>query len=361
MKRALALALVLGARDAVAEPRQVAHWLRYVAVDYPGAVRQGQVLQQEEFDEQLALLDRSLRELRAAGDREVLYKKVQELRALVEARGPEAEVGARARGLAEALLLREGLVMPAEVSLERGKAIFARACASCHGEDGSGDTALGRTLRPRPADLQDPVQGEQRSPLGVALAVEWGIPGTAMVPRADLTPGERWDVAFHVLSLGRGGAKRPTGGPDLSLQELAWMSNQELRGLVLAVGAPGAEAERWLDGYRGSLPTGPASAASQGRWALREARLLAPWDRGASAAAVGRALTATASLHREGGALPGALAALTPQASPEQLAEVELALLRAGQRRRAPPDLERWWLLPPALLLLLWLLRWRRR
>jgi high-affinity iron transporter len=235
------------ARGGAPEARQAAHWLRYVAADYGGAVRQGKIVHQEEYDEQLALLDRAAGLLATLPEEDPSRGAIRRLRGLVEARGAAEELAPLARATAERLLRSAGGSAPAAVpSLARGREVYGRACASCHGADGGGRTPIAAQLRPPPADLIDPVKNEERSPLGVALAVEFGIPGTAMVPRPELSEGERWDVAFFAAALpweaGREGEAHPDGeAPALSLEELTLRSNRELRA---ALGASGLAPER---------------------------------------------------------------------------------------------------------------------
>ena len=71
--------------------------------------------------------------------------------------GPLETSAARAlRGVAIRMRTR-GLTNPVPVSeetLAEGRAHFADHCASCHGNDGSGNTELGRGLYPRAPDMR---------------------------------------------------------------------------------------------------------------------------------------------------------------------------------------------------------------
>ena len=73
--------------------------------------------------------------------------------------GPLETSAARAlRGVAIRLRTR-GLTNPVplgEEALAEGRAHFADHCASCHGNDGSGNTELGRGLYPRAPDMRLP-------------------------------------------------------------------------------------------------------------------------------------------------------------------------------------------------------------
>jgi putative copper resistance protein D len=43
-----------------------------------------------------------------------------------------------------------------EKSVAKGKAIYAKNCAECHGPVGKGDGLKGRDLEPKPGDLSSP-------------------------------------------------------------------------------------------------------------------------------------------------------------------------------------------------------------
>lgn len=353
------------ARGGEPEARQAAHWLRYVAADYGGAVRQGKIVLQEEYDEQLALLDRAAGLLAALPEDKPSRGAIRRLRGLVEARGAAEELAPLARATAERLLRSAGGSVPAAVpSLERGREVYGRACASCHGADGGGRTPVAAQLRPPPADLSDPVRNEERSPLGVALAVEFGIPGTAMGPHPELSGRERWDVAFFAAALpweaGREG--QPEGeAPALSLEELTSLQNRELRAALEASGLAPERVEPWLSWFRRTPPSGDPSAASRARGALRRAAALAVLDPGASRAEVQAALTAARPLATPASTLAEALAPLegAPSGehpdplegapSGEHMKRAEIALLRADLRAAPGRSGGRWW--PPVLLL----------
>jgi cytochrome c len=90
-------------------------------------------------------------------------------------------------------------------AVEAGMKHWADFCATCHGNDGRGDTAIGRNVYPPAPDMrgvatQDMTDGE------LFYVIERGIPLTAMPARATGTAdGERasWELVHFIRRLPR--------------------------------------------------------------------------------------------------------------------------------------------------------------
>ncbi len=119
-------------------------------------------------------------------------------------RGGDAAFAGGLLGLIVAVVLLTGLhvepgrtlanpVLRTEQSVERGAALFARNCASCHGEQGAGDGPLADTLPAPPANFTVHVPFH---PDGVLFAwISDGIRGTGMPAWSpQLSDQERWDL-----------------------------------------------------------------------------------------------------------------------------------------------------------------------
>lgn len=97
---------------------------------------------------------------------------------------------------------------PTAQSIERGQALFARTCGSCHG-DGSGNGPLAKSLVDAwgnpdpPADL---TRGRTKSEVvgrDIYLRLMTGLNGTPMPGFASaLSPDQAWDIVHYVESLG---------------------------------------------------------------------------------------------------------------------------------------------------------------
>jgi high-affinity iron transporter len=84
---------------------------------------------------------------------------------------------------------------------ERGRELFARYCALCHGErgDGRGQRRAGLSMPAR--DFTDPDWQVRTSSLRIFVAVREGVPGTSMASWAALDVEDTWDLVAYLRSL----------------------------------------------------------------------------------------------------------------------------------------------------------------
>ncbi len=80
--------------------------------------------------------------------------------------------------------------------LAQGLAHFADHCASCHGNDGSGQTAMGRALYPRAPDLRKPAT-QELSDAELFYVIENGVRHTGM-PAWGGSPGTA-EGSWHLV------------------------------------------------------------------------------------------------------------------------------------------------------------------
>lgn len=239
----------------VAEPdpaQLILHILDYVAVDYPGAVQDGKVLDEGEYREQVEFVGQAralLGRLEPRPERGGLEAQADRLVALVKAKGSDADVARLAGELRWALIGAYRVdVAPKRVpDLKRGAALFAARCALCHGATGHGDGPAAQSLDPRPSDFYDAERMSQRSLYSVFSTITLGVEGTAMAGFRDLTEDDRWALAFHVAGLAAPEAERARGqalwtagkGRDV-FSDLASLATRSPRELTARHGADAA-------------------------------------------------------------------------------------------------------------------------
>ena len=279
------------------EAQRLVHILGYTAGDYSGAVANGAVISATEYAEQIALLTDAgkiaagLHAPPQSGSVADFGEQVARVRALVDRKAPEAEVTATVAAvrasITTAFQLAEAPAAPPDA--DRGRALFAEHCATCHGAEGRADTDRARSLEPHPADFHDPRISGPLSPLRVNGTVLFGLNGTAMVPFSFLSPADRWALAFHVTGL-RHTAPPADDAPTYTLAELSVRSDDELRRELTAAGFAEGRLDGLLADLRRRAPYEDRAGKSPlalARARLDRARLLASrGDRAAARAAV---------------------------------------------------------------------------
>jgi len=226
------------------EAQRLVHVLGYVGADYGGAVEKGAVKNEDEYKEQLALLEEGAKIAeRIAPARSASAKNVDvpalvaRVRKLVNDKAAAPDVEAATNEARQAII---GAFQLSEApsrapNLQRGQTLFAQNCAVCHGALGKADTPQATLLKPPPASFWNPDVANALTPFRVANTVRFGVQGTAMVPFTQLTDEDRWDLGFFVLSL-RHTAEPADGSPTYALAELATRSDASLRTELEAAG-----------------------------------------------------------------------------------------------------------------------------
>jgi high-affinity iron transporter len=218
------------ASDPAASVPQTWQMLDYLAADYAGAVKNGEVVSASEYDE--------MREFaRHARDRvdalpptaatAALREQADKLVQLIDAKAPESDVARQAHALTDTLLQAYPIpTAPTEApNLARGAAVYQMQCAVCHGTTGHGDGPAGLQLSPRPIDFTDASRADQRSALSLYEVISQGVAGTPMASYAQaLSSDDRWSLAYYVGTLAY---------PEATTQgEQAWRTDQRARGAI---------------------------------------------------------------------------------------------------------------------------------
>ena len=107
-------------------------------------------------------------------------------------------------------ILAAGLALPATLSAQeypadmtRGKAVYERHCATCHGAGGWGDGPQAANLKTRPANFHRSLS-YLKSDEELLKTIESGSPGTPMAAWENtLSPQQMQDVLAYVRSFGK--------------------------------------------------------------------------------------------------------------------------------------------------------------
>ncbi|HXJ34790.1 MAG TPA: FTR1 family protein [Candidatus Eisenbacteria bacterium] len=136
---------------------------------------------------------------------------------------------------------------PAAPSIERGRALFAENCASCHGERGAGDGSESKRLDLKPANFTDRAFMRAETPDDFFNVITLGRRRSGMPAWGDaLSLQERWDLIRFVWTLHEDGAAT-AGQPGTVPDATPALSAQSDADLYAALATPPAsEPERWL-------------------------------------------------------------------------------------------------------------------
>lgn len=92
---------------------------------------------------------------------------------------------------------------------ERGRALYLRHCALCHGLHADGQGARREGLSTRPRNFTSAAWRLGVTPRRVFFAVREGVAGTAMPSWKALDEAEAWDLVAFLLSVGEPPTTKP--------------------------------------------------------------------------------------------------------------------------------------------------------
>lgn len=176
--------------------------LDYIAVDYGGAVHQGQVFSASEYAEQqefAATVASRIAALPDHPDRAALLASAAQLQREIADKAEPARVAATAHQLGAALLAAYPVPLaPARVpDLARGAALYQQNCAACHGAHGDGHGPAAAGLDTAPIAFTDRERARQRSLFALYQVITQGLDGTPMPSFSQLSTDDRWALAFY--------------------------------------------------------------------------------------------------------------------------------------------------------------------
>ncbi len=239
--RILLLTLALGLLMIVAVPANAAPansadvqtaWrlIDYLAVDYAGAVQNGKVESPAEYAEMVEFstsVQSRIGQLPEAPGKKALVDKAEQLKRDIGAKKSPAQVAALAHQLAADLLAAYPvpLAPTSPPDLTRGASLYQENCAICHGSSGDGMGSAASRLNPRPIAFVDAKRARERSLFALYQVIGQGLDGTPMRSFSELSPQDRWALAYSVGSFGFPNELAAKG-------ERIWSSHPEVRKLV---------------------------------------------------------------------------------------------------------------------------------
>ncbi len=201
--------------------------LDYIAVDYPAAVQDGQIVSELEYAEMSEFADTvasGMADLPPTAAKSELLTQANTLKVSIANKTEASEIAMVAHTLANALITAYPVPLAPSIlpDLSRGKALYAEACASCHGITGMGNGPDAQGMQPPPINFADQDRANKRSLFSLYQVIGQGLDGTAMQSYADLPPEDRWALAFYVGGLS-------FSQDDVREGEQIWQNDQEIR------------------------------------------------------------------------------------------------------------------------------------
>ncbi|BAW80621.1 iron permease FTR1 [Candidatus Nitrosoglobus terrae] len=197
------------------------HMLDYISVDYPEFIRNGQVLNPQEYQEQLefaqAVVD-IIENLPTQPQKNTLIKQSQGLLVAIQSKVQGEKVAVAAHHLHTNLVniyhLKIAPQSPPDLTI--AKTLYQTHCGSCHGTEGYGNGLAAQNLDPKPSNFHDENRQTQRSIYSLFNTLTLGVPGTGMPSfQQSLNDEQRWALAFFVSAF-------PTTTEELASGKALW-------------------------------------------------------------------------------------------------------------------------------------------
>ncbi|MGE3975381.1 MAG: cytochrome c/FTR1 family iron permease [Bdellovibrionales bacterium] len=224
----------INAKAQEASPDLIVHLLDYLAKDYAGAVQDGKILSQGEYDEQvefITIVATNSQKIEDLKKDQKFSSGVQALQSMILNKKSADEVSKLARSLQlDAIRITRIEISPRALpDIKLGEKLFQVNCTSCHGNTGHGDGLAGVSLDPKPANFHDPDLVSNSSPYKFYNTIKLGVPGTGMVSFAHLSDEEVWALAFYLKSMGYAD-KSYSDAPKaaLSLKDISTLTDTEI-------------------------------------------------------------------------------------------------------------------------------------
>jgi len=183
--------------------QSIIHALDYVAVDYPGVISNGKVVNESEYAEQKEIAEHAVSLARKLSDnpyKNDIVTRTQIIRQAVNNKKQGKQVALLSHTLIATLIdvYHVTTTPPFTPSLTAGQRLYQSQCVACHGVDGLGNGPLSIGMNPAPVNFHDKDRQKHRSVFALYNTITLGVNETAMPSFSHLSSMQRWALALYV-------------------------------------------------------------------------------------------------------------------------------------------------------------------
>lgn len=202
----LFISLMLLSKPLQANTSQLLQLIDYVGVDYSGAVKDKQVINEAEYAEMLdfvAGITQQLGDIPEHSVKSELIENTQTLVLLVQQKESAEKIRQLTTKMHQDIINAYDIVVVPrkQPDLKKAKQLYAQQCASCHGTQGFGDGPASAGMEPPPINFHDIERYKQRTLYGLHSTITQGVNDTAMQAYDQLSDEDRWSLAFYIGGL----------------------------------------------------------------------------------------------------------------------------------------------------------------
>ncbi|HFB67037.1 MAG TPA: c-type cytochrome [Aeromonadales bacterium] len=217
--------------------RQLLQLTEYIGVDYPAAVKDGQVIDEGEYAEMCEFSDIiATKTATLLQQNKTIQRLSRQLKSAIKTRQSFKAISQLTMDLKDQMLQTAPELSLPETLLSQQKIerLYQSNCSDCHGKTGHGDGKLANNMLPEPVDFTDKTRAMNRSIIGLFDVINNGLENTAMPSFKQLSPKQRWSLTFYVGSLAfepdlkKKLKKQNTQAADLALNDVIMYSPNEL-------------------------------------------------------------------------------------------------------------------------------------
>ncbi|RMD91879.1 MAG: hypothetical protein D6813_06900 [Calditrichaeota bacterium] len=216
-------------------PQKLIFLLQYIGIDYGGAVKDGKIVNQFEYNEMVEFsrlvlkgYEKLLPEKKGLATHLTLQKLVQLVQNKVDGKEIQSLTSTLIRDLSEELNILPYPTKP--IDLAEGRSLYQQTCAVCHGKTGDGKGPSARKLNPKPSNFREAQFSNKATPYQFFNAITFGVEGTGMASYKEVfTDQQRWNLAFYLTTLREDFQPLKSNPlPAITVQDLATKSNKTL-------------------------------------------------------------------------------------------------------------------------------------